>query len=329
MHLIFSTPLSIYLYDLTKARLSTLTTGMGEYSGISWDNSAIYLAHSNIDNASLKTEQDYRNSNKGYVRSYSNNGHFIISNGLSMPHQILSDSLGRLLITNTGHNCILVTEIEKKKQSVCKLNDIDCEVINGIKVGDHFNSLYELNDSLYIVAHNNNRKSVIWELDLSSLKVKKTYDTQAEWAHNIFICEHGMIICDSRNGSLYEIISGETVWKADEPFVITRGLAANDDYIFVGRSEYGNRLSRRWSDGGFWILDRKTLKTVERVKLHRTGCINELRLFNSEDECHKAPLLDPEMIKYFTHVPMFTKILRISSYLNYKIRSTIQNPAKK
>jgi len=328
MHLIFSTPLSIYLYDLTKARLSTLTTGMGEYSGISWDNSAIYLAHSNIDNASLKTEQDYRNSNKGYVRSYSNNGHFIISNGLSMPHQILSDSLGRLLITNTGHNCILVTEIEKKKQSVCKLNDIDCEVINGIKVGDHFNSLYELNDSLYIVAHNNNRKSVIWELDLSSLKVKKTYDTQAEWAHNIFICEHGMIICDSRNGSLYEIISGETVWKADEPFVITRGLAANDDYIFVGRSEYGNRLSRRWSDGGFWILDRKTLKTLNLVKFKKTGCVNELRLINSKDDCHNAPLIGMEEIKHIISIPPFNNMRKKFGYLNYKFKSMMTKNKK-
>ncbi|OGW56189.1 MAG: hypothetical protein A3D21_03720 [Nitrospirae bacterium RIFCSPHIGHO2_02_FULL_42_12] len=328
MHLILSTPLSIYLYDLTKARLSTLTTGMGEYSGISWDNSAIYLAHSNIDNASLKTEQDYRNSNKGYVRSYSNNGHFIISNGLSMPHQILSDSLGRLLITNTGHNCILVTEIEKKKQSVCKLNDIDCEVINGIKVGDHFNSLYELNDSLYIVAHNNNRKSVIWELDLSSLKVKKTYDTQAEWAHNIFICEHGMIICDSRNGSLYEIISGETVWKADEPFVITRGLAANDDYIFVGRSEYGNRLSRRWSDGGFWILDRKTLKTLNLVKFKKTGCVNELRLINSKDDCHNAPLIGMEEIKHIISIPPFNNMRKKFGYLNYKFKSMMTKNKK-
>ena len=328
MHLIFSTPLSLYLYDLTKARLSTLTTGMGEYSGISWDNSAIYLAHSNIDNASLKTEQDYRNSNKGYVRSYSNNGHFIISNGLSMPHQILSDSLGRLLITNTGHNCILVTEIEKKKQSVCKLNDIDCEVINGIKVGDHFNSLYELNDSLYIVAHNNNRKSVIWELDLSSLKVKKTYDTQAEWAHNIFICEHGMIICDSRNGSLYEIISGETVWKADEPFVITRGLAANDDYIFVGRSEYGNRLSRRWSDGGFWILDRKTLKTLNLVKFKKTGCVNELRLINSKDDCHNAPLIGMEEIKHIISIPPFNNMRKKFGYLNYKFKSMMTKNKK-
>jgi len=328
MHLILSTPLSIYLYDLTKARLKILATGMGEYSGISWDNSAIYLAHSNIDNASLKTEQDYRNSNKGYVRSYSNNGHFIISNGLSMPHQILSDSLGRLLITNTGHNCILVTEIEKKKQSVCKLNDIDCEVINGIKVGDHFNSLYELNDSLYIVAHNNNRKSVIWELDLSSLKVKKTYDTQAEWAHNIFICEHGMIICDSRNGSLYEIISGETVWKADEPFVITRGLAANDDYIFVGRSEYGNRLSRRWSDGGFWILDRKTLKTLNLVKFKKTGCVNELRLINSKDDCHNAPLIGMEEIKHIISIPPFNNMRKKFGYLNYKFKSMMTKNKK-
>jgi len=330
MHLILSTPLSIYLYDLTKARLKILATGMGEYSGISWDNSAIYLAHSNIDNTSLKTEHDYRNSNKAYIRSYSSKGGDIVTNSLSMPHQILIDSRGRLLVTNTGHNnCIVVKELADGEQYMCRLNEIDCEVIGDKKVGNHFNSLYEHNSSLFVVAHNNSRNSSVWELDMNSLNVIKTYDTKAEWAHNVWICEHGMIICNSKSGSLYDVYSGETLWTADEPRVITRGLAANKDYIFIGRSEYGNRLSRKWSDGGFWILDRKTLKTVERVKLHRTGCINELRIFNSEDECHKAPLLDPEMIKYFTHVPMFNKIRRISSYLNYKIRSTIQNPAKK
>jgi len=325
MILILSTPLAIYSYNLNSGKLRILATGEGEYFGITWDNSSIFLSHSNIDNASLETENDYRNSNKGYIKMYSDNGSYVVTSGLAMPHQILMDSLNRLLSTNTGLNSIIVTDNANKKLFICKLNDIDCEVINGEKVGNHINSFYENNDHLFVVAHNNGRNSDVYELNLHSLDVIKIHHTQAEWAHNVWICEHGMLICDSKNGSLYEVYSGETVWKADESPIITRGLAATDDYIIVGRSEYGNRWSRKWSDGGLWILDRNSLKTIDIIKLPRTGCINELRLVGLNDSCHKAPVLDEDKLEYIVDISSFSNLWRNIKYFNYMIKSTSQD----
>ncbi len=328
MILLLSTPLAIYSYDLISGELKMLATGKSEYFGIAWNEKEIFLSHSNINNASLVSEKDYRNSDKGYIKTYSDREHSIVSYGLSMPHQILIDSKDRLLATNTGLNCITVTDIAKKKQFALKLNEIDCDVINGEKVGNHFNSLYEHENRLYIGAHNHARKSAVWELDINSLNTIKIYNTEANFMHNIWICEHGMIICDSRNGSLYEVFSGETIWKADESSVLTRGIAANKKYIFVGRTEFGNRLTRKWSDGGFWVLDRKTLKTIDMVKISKTGCVNDLRLFGTEDHCHTAPVLSKDKLKYILDIPIFNKLRRNYKYINYKIKDAMQNVNK-
>ncbi len=155
MVLLLTTPLSLYAYNFDSNQFEVLATNKGEYFGITWNANSIFLSHSNIDNASLVTENDYRNSNKGHIISYTERGHSIVAKGISMPHQILMDSKGRLLTTNTGQNCITITDIDKKEQVKRSLNQIDCEVINGEKVGNHFNSIYEHNSRIYVVAHNN------------------------------------------------------------------------------------------------------------------------------------------------------------------------------
>lgn len=323
MVLIFSTPLALYSYDLIHAKLETLAVAQREFFGITWDKECIFLSHSNIDNASLKTETHYRSSGQGYVRGYFDNGSTIITSGLSMPHQILSDSRGRLLATNTGFNSITVIDLSKREESTHTLNEIDCDVIGDEKRGNHFNSFFEHNDFLYVVAHNNSRKSAVYELDLSSLTISKVYETQAEWAHNIWICEHGMIICDSKNGSLYEVYSGETLWKAEDHPIITRGIASTEDYLFIGRSEYGDRLSRRWSNGGFWIVDRKSLKTIETVKLPSTGCINEMRLVDVTDYCHNAPVLTLDKLKNVKSITPLDGAQMTLEYFIYKFMKRV------
>jgi len=87
-------------------------------------------------------------------------------------------------------------------------------------------------------------------------------------------------------------------------------------------------LSRRWSDGGFWILDRKTLMTLNLVKFKKTGCVNELRLINSKDDCHNAPLIGMEEIKHIISIPPFNNMRKKFGYLNYKFKSMMTKNKK-
>jgi hypothetical protein len=73
---------------------------------------------------------------------------------------------------------------------------------------------------------------------------------------------------------------------------ITRGLAVNDEHLLIGRSEPSGRHGRLVSDGGLWMVDRKTLVTVEQFRFPGRGCVNEIRLLDGTDECHNGEPFD-------------------------------------
>lgn len=317
MIILLTTPLGLHRFDTDTGRLTSLALGRSEYGGLTWDGTHVYLGHSNIDNASLRTEADYRGATVGEVRGYGPDGAIRVAGGLSQPHQILADRRGRLLIANTGLNRIDAVTLATGERRNVYLNDVTCDVIDTEKAGDHFNGFFEHKDALLVVAHNNGRPSSVWELDAETLGVVRVHETKAEWAHNCWACEHGMVICDSKNGSLYEVHSGEMLWKADEP-IITRGLAATDDYIFVGRSEFGNRISRKFSAGGFWVVDRKTLKTVDKYVFPHTGCTIEVRPLDVFDHCHQAPPREGEVVRQLVERPISKRVMARLRLLRFR-----------
>ena len=134
-------------------------------------------------------------------------------------------------------------------------------------------------------------------------------------AHNLFPCEWGLVICNSKQSSLYEVSSGETIWRSNEEARITRGLAASDDYIFVGCSMHSERRERYWKTGGIWIIDRKTLKTMGKLPLPGSGDVHEIRLIGIPDECHNDQVITLDNL---------ICINKVSSFINlaFKLRKT-------
>lgn len=329
MYLIIATPLSLYLYNTNSGKLETLRYGNGEYYGISWDGKSIYISSSNLDSAGLKTEEEYRKAGVGYILSIRKSGTEVLVSGIAQSHQLTVDGQGLVCVTNTGFNHIIIVEPETGQKKTIMLSDIDCEVIGTQKVGNHFNSIFEGDKYYFILAHNNGRKSAVYELDKTTFELVNIYKTNAEWAHNIWICEFGMVICNSRDGSLYEVYSGKTIWQSDENRIITRGIAANEDYIFVGRSEFGNRFTRRYSNGGFYIIDRKTLKTIEVVKFPKTGCTNEIRIFGSHDCCHPVPIMDSTCLNWIRNSNFLTRWHREFTIDKYRYRNAKNKAWKK
>lgn len=117
--------------------------------------------------------------------------------------------------------------------------------------------------------------------------------------HGLIISAHfdsGLFICDSKNGSLYEVFSGEAVWRANESDSLTRGLAVAGDYIFIGNSIKANRKERKWMTGGIWIVDRKSLNTIDILKLPGSGEVYDIRVIGSIDECHNDQIIEEENI---------------------------------
>ncbi len=287
MKFLITTPLQILLFDMETNRLTPLRCGDGEYFGISWDAERVATGHAKTQGLTLVTWKDYQRSIKGYIQLYRAEGQppHQTPPELIQPHQILCTD-NKILAANTGRNCLTVFGADGALERHVYVNEKQWDKNENGEDGNHFNSLYREGDTLYFLSHNFKHPSQLWVLSWPDLEVREVLDTTAGWAHNIWPCEHGLVICDSRNKGLYDVRSGKTLWAAEENGVMTRGLAASEDLIFVGRSELGGRSTRKVNDGGMWIVNRHTLKTEERILFRGVGVVKEIRIINQPDACH-------------------------------------------
>jgi hypothetical protein len=263
---------------------------------LTWRREAIFVGHSRVNNEDLLTNADLQAANRGDVTSYAVDRVFSgTPRRLFLAHQIEWAS-DRLLVIDTGRERLSAYAADGTLIQEVALGEHRWAVSPDGHRGHHFNSVHRSGDRVWVVAHNYDHPSELWELTWPDLELVEVHATGAAWAHNTWDGELGLITCDSRFGSLHEVHSGETIWTADEDNVITRGLAVGSDHLFIGRSEFGGRGERLVNAGGLWIVDRSTLTTVERLRFPGIGCVNEIRLLDSPDECHNGEPFNEELL---------------------------------
>lgn len=273
MHVLISTPLQILLLDLNSRTATVVRSGDGYYFGMTHHagtlvlNTAGYLQ---------------------YFRTGAKNAHSL--KRLKQPHQI--EWVGdRILVADTGNNCLTVFDGQARLVKRVYPNEIREDDKDRGRKGNHFNSVHRVGERIYMVAHNYERPSEVWELSWPGLEVIDRHVTRASWAHNLWSGEFGLLICDSRNGGLYEVSSGKTLWKSADTHAFTRGLAVAQDLILVGGSQYQERRERFWKSGKLWVLDRKSLQLLDEISLPGSGDVQELRIIGQVDECHNGEVI--------------------------------------
>jgi hypothetical protein len=288
MQLLVTTPLQVLLVDPANGHTSILRAGDGYYFGVTHHAGTIVLSHSG-----------------GYLQYFNRDRRLVQSvDHLIQPHQI--EWVGdKILVTNTGKNCLSVFDVQGKLDRDVYLNEIRWDDKDGDRRGNHFNSVHRIGERIFVVAHNYARPSEVWELTWPELEVVNRIETQAAWAHNIWSCEWGLLICNSSQHSLYDVASGQDIWQAGDDTMITRGLAATEDHIFVGQSIYAERKERYWKSGGVWIIDRKTLETLDRIPLPGSGDVQEVRLVGAPDDCHNGEVIEPEYLSSVRRISGF------------------------
>lgn len=298
LHLVVSTPLHIFLVDPFTNDVKILRTGDGYYYGITHHSGKVVLTHSG-----------------GYLQYFINSSPVIgTKTHLIQPHQAewVDDEI---IVTNTGKNCLSIFDEGGKFIRDVYLNEIRWDDKDTGRKGNHFNSVHRINDRIYVVAHNYERPSEVWELTWPELEVLGSKICRSSWAHNYWECELGKIICNSKDASLYEINSGETVWKSGEANAMSRGLAATKEYIFIGYSSQNKRNLRYWKSGGIWVVDRKTLRTVSKILLPGAGDVHEIRVVGLPDSCHNEQVISLENLEAIRKTSTI-----INSY--YQLRKT-------
>lgn len=258
---------------------------------------AVWISHSRVENEELLSHADVVAAERGEVACYGPDGELVASTPrrLLLAHQIewVED---RLLVVDTGRERLLSYTADGAPIREVALGEHAWDRGPEGRLGHHFNSVHRSGERVWIVAHNHDLPSEVWELSWPALELVRVHATGAEWAHNVWDGECGLVVCDSGRGSLREVRSGETIWSCGEERTVTRGLAVGEEHLFIGRSGFADRGERLVNDGGLWVVDRARLTTVEQLRFAGSGCVNEIRLLDGPDECHNGEPFDERLL---------------------------------
>lgn len=277
---VISTPRRVFVFDAERGTTTDLLLGGGEYYGVSWDSATVYLGRS------ARAGGAASDARPGDVVALDRRGGLsaVTPGRLRAAHQIEAVD-GRLVVADTGNDRVSVFDADGTLVTDVGVAELGGGAMIDPVRGAHLNSVHYAAGRLWVVGHNHDEPSLVWELGWPSLEVVSLHRTAARWAHNVWIGEHGLVVCDSRAGALKQV-GGTTLWTAPNAAVVTRGLAVGGDWVAVGRSAVGGRRSRADSDGGFWLLDRTDLGLVDEFVFPGSGVVNELRLLDVADDCH-------------------------------------------
>lgn len=146
----------------------------------------------------------------------------------------------------------------------------------------HFNSVFATPDQVFLVAHNQTKKtgrsSEIYRLD-RELRHLEVLATRSGAAHNVALIQGDLWHCNSLEGTL---VVGECPVFQDRRY-FTRGLAVNERHVLVGGSEFAKRSDRAASSGVVVALNR-SFEEVGRFRLRGCGDVYEIR-FLEQDLC--------------------------------------------
>ncbi len=191
-----------------------------------------------------------------------------------------------VFLTETGKNRIQILNIEK--EIIEKYLDVGTirDDIN------HINAISTDNENILIGLNNGHKKNIqqnsqIIKILLKDFKLNKDINidplkigtlenlTGVYHTHDIERFNDDYLICSSYIGKIYSLNNKKFI-KHLEPW--TRGITISNDNIFIGKSGLGKRQFRhsRYYDGEIYMLDRKNLNLIKKIKISNIGQLNDI-----------------------------------------------------
>lgn len=313
MLLLVTTKRFLLAHDTGTAQTQVLESGRGEYYGISWspDGTALALGHTNHDTDAMVDLTTYALSERGTVTV----GDRAASTPfLSAPHQILWIDEDRIAATNTGRNSIAIIRVSDGSviERRVGLEPWD-RMTPGGREGAHVNSLFRRGDRLYAVAHNFDKGSYVVEWSWPALAEIAVHPVpNLTGIHNLLVTGEGdWIVCDSFGGGLADGRTGTPLWKSGGQGYL-RGLAASDAVFAAGHSELAGRADRHATESGVWLIDRKTMLTLDYIYLGHFGPVHEVRIADEPDFAHHGNPLAREALQALSRRPDRISARRLS-----------------
>jgi hypothetical protein len=257
-------------------------TGNGIYYGLSWDAVDTYLLVRD------------GNRKKGHPDVFVLDNQFKVKGTLPGEfidgHQIHCDG-DRLYVTHTAKNAIEVVDLKSKKVSMHNWTPYQEDK-------NHINSIWkDVGRGFWVNYHNWARRKdkgtfvgsliVLVNEELTGIVEQHAV---GHGSHNAVRIGNELFICSSGTHEfiVFDLVTKEISRSVDTGYWV-RGMGITEDHIVLGATAVsGDREGRQTGDSEVYLLDRKTLATLDKKTLIGTGSIYELRLIGCEDYAHNG-----------------------------------------
>jgi len=275
MRILVSTPLHLLLLEDGQAgyvQSGKQEEGNGNYTGITWDTQALYVASSRDFVYGVRIFDPPNMKQAGFI-----------SGDLHQSHQALY-AAGKLWITNTGKNRIECWD--GREWQWYAFNPSPCDI-------DHVNGIWYDGTRFWITEfrHRPEKPSVVRICD-GDMQLQETM-TVGPSIHNVYVESNRMFNLVSRQfkGILEtDLATGETVqhYVAGEANNLVRGLARTPDRWLVGLSRWEPERGERHKGDAVIVFLDNAFREVDRWVVPDAGPVCEVRVISEPDLAHNG-----------------------------------------
>ncbi len=247
----------------------------GEYYGITWDESSVYLAHKKNLPGCVGPQITV------FDRDLNICG--VVPGTYVDVHQILYRR-GELYITNTECNRVDIYD----GVAVRSVNWTEFDT--GV---NHINSLFFAGTALWSCHHNlvsrgNHTYSELVRLSPDLKYVARRIRVGRD-LHNVFVGYGKVYTLSSLDEELLEVsLATGVVLRRTHIGMWPRGFAATDKYFLVGVSTKIDRSNRPDGRSEVHLVDRQTLKVVDSMRIDGVGVMHDIRVTSEPDYAHNG-----------------------------------------
>ncbi len=176
------------------------------------------------------------------------------------------------------------------------LNKDECEIWTPIHDNHrlHYNSLCFKGDLLYILSHNYHVvPSFVYTYEWKTRKLVEKKGLAYGDCHNIFYIGDDFFYCASKEGKVMNV-NGDVFIDTGNKGNFLRGIALNDQYIFIGNTLHKKENEKQDSDyrklfkqsEKIYMYSIATQRIVKEIKISGTEAIHEIRILDGVDYAH-------------------------------------------
>jgi hypothetical protein len=160
----------------------------------------------------------------------------------------------------------------------------------------HYNSILFHKNNLYLTAHNHGTSFI--DVFDQNLNKKRTIHGIGVQAHNVLVDDVVWWV-DSMGRKAIVSEDGKVI-KIGEEGEFIRGLAGTKDYFFTSKFMYSKkREGRKVGDAEITIVQRSSMRIIDKITIKNSGNINDLRIMDVPDLGHNVPPISTQKVAIF------------------------------